>query len=113
MVLNVVSYSWGRYHSYVNQQQMLHVSTNMLLSYVRAHPSGRFVPWDVWALGNIRAVPRREVACETTTGMHPLCGMRAPSNHITFHKVVGPIPVILCEKSRVVVKKVEQKVHEK
>ena len=84
IVLNVVSYGWGGYHSCVKQQQTLHVSANALLSYVRAHPSGGFVSWDAWTTpGNVvRVVPRREVAHETVTGMHSLCGMRALSDHI-------------------------------
>jgi hypothetical protein len=83
IVLNVVSYGWGGYHSCVKQQQTVHVSSNALLSYVRAHPSGGFVvPWDAWAPGHVRVVPRREVAHETVTGMHSLCGMRALSDHI-------------------------------
>jgi hypothetical protein len=82
VVLHVVSYGWGGYHSCEKQQQTLHISANALLSYVRAHPSGGFVPWDAWAPGNVRVVPRREVAHETVTGMHSLCGMRALSDHI-------------------------------
>ena len=82
VVLNVVSYGWGGYHSCVKQQQTLHISANALLSYVRAHPSGGFVSWDAWAPGNVRVVPRRKVAYETVTGMHSLCGMRALSDHI-------------------------------
>jgi hypothetical protein len=82
IVLNVVSYGWGGYHSCRKQQQTLHISANAILSYIRSHPSGGFVPWDVWGPGNVRVVPRRTVAHETVTGMHTLCGMRALSDHI-------------------------------
>lgn len=91
IVLNVVSYGWGGYHSCVKQQQTLHISTNALLSYVRAHPSGGFVPWDAWAPGNVRVAPRREVAHETVTGMHSLCGMRALSDHIVLDAYERPV----------------------
>lgn len=82
IVLNVVSYGWGGHHSCRKQQQTLHISANAILSYVRSHPSGGFVPWHVWGPGNVRVVPRRAVAYETVTGMHTLCGMRALSDHI-------------------------------
>jgi len=92
IVLNVVSYGWGGYHSCRKQQQTLHISSNALLSYVRAHPSGGTVPWDLWGPGNVRVVPPRSIAHETVTGMHTLCGMRALSDHIVkgrhFHPVV-------------------------
>ena len=96
IVLNVVSYGWGGYHSCVKQQQTLHVSANALLSYVRAHPSGGFVSWDAWTTpgrqGNVvRVVPRREVAHETVTGMHSLCGMRALSDHIVRDARARPV----------------------
>ena len=91
IVLNVVSYGWGGYHSCVKQQQTLHVSANALLSYVRAHPSGGFVAWDAWTPGNVRVVPRREVAHETVTGMHSLCGMRALSEHIVHDAHARPV----------------------
>ena len=91
IVLNVVSYGWGGCHECVKQQQTLHVSANALVSYVRSHPSGGFVPWDVWAPGNVRVVPRREVAYETVTGMHTLCGMRALSDHIVQDDHARPV----------------------
>jgi len=62
------------------------ISTNALLSYMRMHPSGRFIPWDVWAPGNVHMVLRQEVMYETITRMHSLCGMCTPSDHIMFHK---------------------------
>jgi hypothetical protein len=91
IVLNVVSYGWGGYHSCRKQQQTLHISANAILSYVRAHPSGGFVPWDVWGPGNVRVVPRRTVAHETVTGMHSLCGMRALSDHIVKDRYSRPV----------------------
>ena len=91
IVLNVVSYGWGGCHSCVKQQQTLHVSANALVSYVRSHPSGGFVPWDVWGPGNVRVVPRREVARDTVTGMHTLCGMRALSDHIVRDDHARPV----------------------
>jgi hypothetical protein len=91
IVLNVVSYGWGGCHSCVKQQQTLHVSANALVSYVRSHPSGGFVPWDVWSPRNVRVVPRRKVAHETVTGMHTLCGMRALSDHIVRDDHARPV----------------------
>lgn len=88
IVLNVVSYGWGGYHSCRKQQQTLHISANAILAYVRAHPSssggsgGAVVPWDVWGPGNVRVVPRRAVVHETVTAVHALCGLRALSDHI-------------------------------
>ncbi|KAH9961892.1 hypothetical protein BC827DRAFT_241059 [Russula dissimulans] len=86
IVLNVVSYGWGGYHSCRKRQQTLHISANAVLSYVRAHATygggGGFVRWDAWAPGHVRVVPRRMVAHETITGMHTLCGMRALDDHI-------------------------------
>jgi len=82
IVLNVVSYGWGGYHSCRKQQQTLHISANAVLSYVRKHPYGGSVRWDAWGPGNVRMVPRRAVAHETITGMHALCGMRALDDHI-------------------------------
>ena len=91
IVLNVVSYGWGGYHSCRKQQQTLHISANALLSYVRSHPSGGCVPWDVWGPGNVRVVPRRMVVHETVTGMHTLCGMRALSDHIVKDRHSRPV----------------------
>lgn len=91
IVLNVVSYGWGGYHSCRKQQQTLHISANAILSYIRSHPSGGFVPWDVWGPGNVRVVPRRTVAHETVTGMHTLCGMRALSDHIVKDRYSRPV----------------------
>ncbi len=91
IVLNVVSYGWGGYHSCRKQQQTLHISANAILSYIRSHPSGGFVPWDVWGPGNVRVVPRRMVAYETVTGMHTLCGMRALSDHIVKDHYSRPV----------------------
>lgn len=91
IVLNVVSYGWGGYHSCRKQQQTLHISANAILSYIRSHPSGGFVPWDVWGPGNVRVVPRRTVAYETVTGMHTLCGMRALSDHIVKDSYSRPV----------------------
>jgi hypothetical protein len=86
-----VSYGWGGYHSCRKQQQTLHISANAILSYVRSHPSGGSVPWDVWGPGNVRVVPRRSVAYETVTGMHTLCGMRALSDHIVKDRHSRPV----------------------
>ena len=91
IVLNVVSYGWGGYHSCRKQQQTLHISANAILSYIRSHPSGGFVPWDVWGPGNVRVVPRRTVAYETVTGMQTLCGMRALSDHIVKDRDSRPV----------------------
>ena len=91
VVLNVVSYGWGGYHSCVKRQQTLHISANALLSYVRSHPAGGFVSWDVWGPGNVRVVPRRSVAHETVTGMHTLCGMRALGDHIVKDAYSRPV----------------------
>lgn len=91
IVLNVVSYGWGGYHSCRKQQQTLHISANAILSYIRAHPSGGFVPWDVWSPGNVRVVPSRTVVYETVTGMHTLCGMRALSDHIVKDRYSRPV----------------------
>jgi hypothetical protein len=91
IVLNVVSYGWGGNHSCRKQQQTLHISSNAILSYVRSHPSGGFVPWNVWGPGNVRVVPRRTVAYETVTGMHTLCGMRALSDHIVKDRYSRPV----------------------
>ncbi len=91
IVLNVVSYGWGGYHSCRKQQQTLHISANAILSYIRSHASGGFVPWDVWGPGNVRVVPRRTVAYETVTGMHTLCGMRALSDHIVKDRYSRPV----------------------
>jgi hypothetical protein len=91
IVLNVVSYGWGAYHSCHKQQQTLHISTNAILSYVRAHPSGGSVPWDAWGPGNVRVVPRRTVVHETVTGMHTLCGMRAVHDHIVKDRRSRPV----------------------
>jgi hypothetical protein len=91
IVLNVVSYGWGGYQSCVKQQQTLHISANALVSYVRSHPSGGYVPWDVWGPGNVRVVPRREIAYETVTGMHTLCGMRALNDHIVLDDYSRPV----------------------
>ena len=91
IVLNVVSYGWGGYHSCRKQQQTLHISANAILSYIRSHPSGGFVPWDVWGPGNVRVVPRRTVVHETVTGMHTLCGMRALNDHIVKDSYSRPI----------------------
>jgi hypothetical protein len=91
VVLNVVSYGWGGYSTSVKQQQTLHISANGLLSYVRTHPCGGFVSWDAWAPGNVRVVPRCEVAHETITGMYTLCGMRALSDHIVKDRYGRPM----------------------
>jgi hypothetical protein len=94
IVLNVVSYGWGGYNSCRKQQQpeqTLHISANAILSYVRSHPSGGFVPWEAWGQGNVRVVPRRSVAYETVTGMHTLCGMRALSDHIVKGRHSQPV----------------------
>ena len=91
IVLNVVSYGWGGHHSCRKQQQTLHISAKAILSYIRSHPSGGFVPWDVWGPGNVRVVPCRTVAYETVTGMHTLCGMRALSDHIVKDHYSRPV----------------------
>lgn len=95
IVLNVVSYGWGGYHSCRKQQQTLHISANAILAYVRAHPPapsgcGAVVPWGVWGPGNVRVVPRRAVVHETVTAVHALCGMRALSDHIVRDRYERP-----------------------
>jgi hypothetical protein len=73
------------------REQTIHISSNALLSYVLSHSPEGPVPWEAWTPGIVRQVSDYEIAYQTITKVHPVCGMRALNYHIVKDRFSRPV----------------------